>query len=30
MENSEETVKEIIVEKVKINEGEEAQSPLEK
>ena len=30
IENFEETVKEVIVEKVKINEGEETQSPLEK
>ena len=30
IENFEETVKEVIVEKEKINEGEETQSPLEK
>ena len=30
MEDSEETVKEATVEKEKINEGEETQSPLEK
>ena len=30
MEDSEETVKEVIVEKVNVNEGEEAQSLLEK
>ena len=30
MENFEESVREVIVEKEKINEGEETQSPLEK